>query len=213
MIVWSSKEVARKRRRKRFLRSVFWTLLFLCVGHGGGASIAAIVFTDTFTVGADTNINVYPSAGDPDYAYNNGSGANLTVNAANDRVQSPNTASTYKARIIDASVPTGDQEVIATCFNNTGFNSGGVAVRLNTAGTDNGYLSYIEQGVTNEVRIIKVIDGSETVIATWDKGLSGATSHRRYEGNSIFRFAGARFRFHQMPQRSLLGCLICILIP
>ena len=74
----------------------------------------ALVFgPDTFTVGADTNIDAYPAAG-ADYAYNNGSGANLTVNAANDRVQAPTGDATqdFVARLIDAAAPTGSQEAI-----------------------------------------------------------------------------------------------------
>lgn len=64
------------------------------------------VFTDAFTVGADTAINVYPSAGSPDYAYNSGAGGDATVNAANDRVQCTAAATVVVVRMIDGAVPT-----------------------------------------------------------------------------------------------------------
>ena len=136
----------------------------------------AVVFTDNFVVGSDTNIDAYP-AGSPDYAYINGAGANLTVNAANDRVQLPGSGgSTYAARIIDAAVPTGDQEITGTCYNDTSGNSGGLAVRCATGSNDN-YISYIDYPQTNEVRLIRIDAGSEVLIASADRGTSGNAAH------------------------------------
>lgn len=136
----------------------------------------AVVFTDSFTVAVDTNIDAYP-AGSPDYAYINGSGANITVNAANDRAQLPNNGgSTYCARIIDAAVPTGDQEITGTCYSNTSGNSGGVAVRCATGSNDN-YISYIDYPQTNEVRLLRIDAGSEVLVASADRGTSGNSAH------------------------------------
>ena len=101
----------------------------------------SVVFTDSFTVGADTNIDAYPAT--PDYAYTLGSGTNLTVNAANDRVQKVDTGTDRLARLIDAAAPTGDQEVTATGFAASGSdNHGGLSVRVKTDGTANGYIGY-----------------------------------------------------------------------
>jgi hypothetical protein len=139
----------------------------------------SVVFTDNFTVAADTNIDAYPS-GSPDYAYNNGSGTNFTVNAANDRVQDLSTTTTVAARIIDAAVPTGDQEITADCFSNTTDNSGGVAARMATAGTQNYYSTYLEQNQANECRLHRLDTGTEVLLDSVDAGFSGgsARSHR-----------------------------------
>ena len=101
----------------------------------------SVVFTDSFTVGADANIDAYPAT--PDYAYTLGSGTNLTVNAANDRVQKVDTATDRCARIINGAVPTGDQEITATGFAASGTDDhGGLAARIKTDGTSNFYAGY-----------------------------------------------------------------------
>ena len=68
---------------------------------------------DAFTVASDLNLDAYPS-GSPEYAYNLGSGSNLTVNAANDRVQNAVANTMLAARCSKSGMPTGDQECRAT---------------------------------------------------------------------------------------------------
>lgn len=114
---------------------------------------------DTFTVGADIGLALYPS-GSPDYSYNMGSGTNLTVNAANDRVQAPTTSTDLLGRCSDAAAPTGDQEVTASVYCNaaaTPDNSAGLAVRVATAGTANGYVVYTNGG---NITIYRIDTGS-----------------------------------------------------
>lgn len=72
----------------------------------------SVVFSDGFTVGADTPLESYPSAGAPDYASILG-GNNLDVNAARDRVEGSATGQDIIYRLIDAAVPTGDSEISA----------------------------------------------------------------------------------------------------
>ena len=125
----------------------------------------SVVFTDNFTVGANTNIDAYPAAG-ADYAYNLGSGANLTVNAANDRVQQTATGADHAARIIDASVPTTDQQMSITSFSSGSEDStGNACVRMKTDGTGNFYLCYASKNGGN-ILIYRVVAGAFTQIAS-----------------------------------------------
>lgn len=134
----------------------------------------AVVFTDNFTVTSDTNLSAYPS-GSADYAYMRGSGTNLTVNAANDRVQSPSTTDEYHARIIDAAVPTtGGHEITATIYSST-TDSGMLLLRC-SASADTCYLSYCDVTQTNEVQIYRFVAGTPTLIASADRSLSGAAA-------------------------------------
>ena len=80
---------------------------------------STVVFTDSFTVSSDTDLDAYPS-GSPDYAYLGaggfGAGSNLTVVAASDRVQTTDNFIVL-ARIIDpAGAITGDQKITAQMF-------------------------------------------------------------------------------------------------
>ena len=134
----------------------------------------SVVFTDTFTVAVNANIDAYPAT--PDYAYNNGSAGAIVVNAANDRAQWVSTVSTYKARIINGAVPTGDQQISADCAHDATYNSGGVAARLNAGGTDNGYFTYLEEDQANECRLIRVDAGSEVLIDSFNAGYTGAAT-------------------------------------
>ena len=75
--------------------------------------MAQVFGPDTFTVGADTNIDAYPAASpNNDYSYNLGSGANLVANAVNDRVQWDGGAGGAAARLVDGAAPSGTQETI-----------------------------------------------------------------------------------------------------
>lgn len=137
----------------------------------------SVVFTDAFTVGANTNIDAYPS-GSPDYAYNQGSGADLTVNATNDRVQTTTVSPTYlSARIIDPAVPTGDQEITATCNISGTDRQGYVCARCATDGSANLYAGLLDLTQANEVQIIRFDAGVYNVIASADRGFAGAGTH------------------------------------
>lgn len=133
-----------------------------------------ILFRDAFTVGVDTNIDAYPSSA-PDYAYSVGSGGDIFVSAANDRVEQTSLADAA-FRLIDPSAPTGDQEV--TCrLNNTASNSGRPGVRGATSGTlTNYYFIIINISEADEVKMLRTDDGASTLLAVADRGLSGETA-------------------------------------
>lgn len=140
-----------------------------------------VVFSDSFTnsSGSDINIDEWPSAGDPDYAYNVGSGDNISVSAANDRVDSVlgGTFPNFKTvRLIDASVPTGDQEIVFTGRYTGPFVETMALVRCTTTNTRDCYLLTLEDGV---VYLIRVDAGSNTILASGGSGIAdGAYTYR-----------------------------------
>lgn len=91
-----------------------------------------IVFTDSFTVGADVALESYPS-GTPDYVSILG-GNNLDVIAANDNVQSSVTSADVMYRITNAAAPTGDQKLTITAGWQTGYTGGYIGVRGSASG-------------------------------------------------------------------------------
>ena len=142
----------------------------------------ALVFgPDTFTVGADANIDAYP-AGDSDYAYNLGSGSDLFADDVNDRIQTGNAADNdYWARLIDAAAPTGSQETIADSQSLASpSNNGGVILsRCATAGTlTNLYETEFVDNEANEVQLNRIDDGVFTSLATGNRGIAGAATRR-----------------------------------
>src|SRR5262245_31348589 len=130
-----------------------------------------IVFgPDAFTVTSDTAISSYPSGG-AKYAYNIGSGTNLTVNAANDRVQCPTANIDAMARCTDAAMPTGNQEVTCTAsMTATSDSQGDPAVRLATDGTANGYIMYTTPG--GDVSIYRIDAGTFVQLTTAARGVT-----------------------------------------
>ena len=141
--------------------------------------MAQVFGPDTFTVGADTNIDAYP-AGDPDYAYNAGSGVALLVNAINDRVEEDLVASEPLARLIDAAAPTATQEVIGDVTNQAGNNEGcKLAARCATTGNlNNCYKSFFGDVAASEVIVERFDNGTGVTLASGDRGLSGGASKR-----------------------------------
>ena len=139
----------------------------------------AIVFgPDTFTVASDINIDAYPS-GNPDYAYNVGSGSNLQVNAANDRVQAVLDGVFLTARCIDATAPTGDQEATATVGAGL-FDCPLLCARMASSGTlTNYYYGYINLDNANEVILCRLDDGSGVQLASAARGLLAGTHTAR----------------------------------
>lgn len=140
-----------------------------------------VVFADSFTnsSGSDVNIDEWPSAGDPDYAYNVGSGDNIIVSNANDRVESalggafPN----FKTvRLIDAAVPTGDQEITFTGRYTGPFTETMAFARCTTTNTRDGYELTLEDGV---VYLIRVDGTTNTILASGGSGIpDGSYTYR-----------------------------------
>lgn len=91
-----------------------------------------VVFTDAFTVGADVTLGSYPSASpNNDYELVTADGT-LDVNAANDRVVKGSATNDTYYKIVDASVPTGDQQITALCDHGSGYDGGCVQTRHKT---------------------------------------------------------------------------------
>jgi len=138
----------------------------------------AVVFgPDTFTVGADVNIDAYPAT--PDYAYNEGSGTNMRVNAANDRVQAVLDSVRLTARCINAAAPTGDQEATATIAG-ANYDESHLCVRMAVSGTlTNFYLGIFQTREGNEVWLGRLDDGALVSLASADRGLTAGTHTAR----------------------------------
>ena len=144
----------------------------------------AVVFgPDAYTVGANINLDAYPS-GAPDYTMAYGASANMVVNAANDRVQIPDTADWRVGRCSDAAAPTGNQEVTMD-GNNTAFDEACCpALRCATSGTlTNFYLCYLNVPNANEVELYRFDDGGATLVASRDNALTGAGT-RAFRGRA-----------------------------
>lgn len=69
-----------------------------------------IVFADAFNVAATTPLEEYPSVGSPDYVAIFG-GNSLAIDPTQDGVYPESNSADFLYRVIDASAPTGDQEV------------------------------------------------------------------------------------------------------
>ena len=137
----------------------------------------SVVFTDSFVVAADANIDAYPS-GSPDYAYISSSGAQIFVFAPEDKVYFTGGDSIGVARIIDAAVPTGDQQITCTVSaNGTDDNSSFGVVRA-TSGW-NGYIGSINVNSGNDTGLYRVDNGSFTLLASAENGLSAGNHTMR----------------------------------
>lgn len=130
-----------------------------------------LIFLDRFEVGADTNIESYPS-GSADYSLMNGSAGDLVVNASNDRVQNTTTAGTRRARCLDPRMPTGDQQVTVTglCTFSGNREQAAPLVRCHPT-TDNCYLGRINAS-NLDVEILRVDSGIQTLLVGAARGLS-----------------------------------------
>jgi hypothetical protein len=126
---------------------------------------------DSFAVGADIDIDDYPS-GDPDYAYNAGSGSHCTVKEATDKATAVAT-SQIVVRCIDAGAPAiQDQEVAADLTLDIESGLVGLAVRYNA--TTRGYIGVVFAGQADEVRIYED-NGGYALLASVDGGLTSGT--------------------------------------
>ena len=132
----------------------------------------SVVFTDSFTnsSGSDVRIDQWPSAGSPDYAYNGGSGTNLVVSNANDRVEASVTSTLLLARCIDAAGGiTGDQECSATCYQELSqYNESFMRARA-ASGSQDYYALFVERG---EILLVRFDAGSGTTLASGATGLA-----------------------------------------
>ena len=141
--------------------------------------MAQVFGPDTFTVGADTNIDAYPAASpNNDYSYNLGSGSNLTANAANDRVQWDGSAGGAAARLVDAAAPSGVQETIFDATSILTDFGAGVGTRFISDGTRNYYAGYMNDAAVNEVTLFRYDGGSGINQTSGNRGLSGAATRR-----------------------------------
>lgn len=116
---------------------------------------ATVVFTDTFTVSSNINLNAYPS-GSPDYAMSLGAATDLIVIASSDTVVDQVATDSF-ARIINPAVATGDQQITATLSGGGG--TVGLMARMDAAGNDDGYLAFFNAS-GDSVRIYRVDDGN-----------------------------------------------------
>jgi hypothetical protein len=134
------------------------------------------VFTDNYTVGADINIDAYPS-GAPDYEYVRGSGSDILVSAANDRAQLNTADTSAAARIIDPVAPTGDQEITASVQCTSGGDSSYVIVRA--AGGQNYYFAYLNLSSGTEVGLFRRHNGVSTTLTEVTRGITAGTHTMR----------------------------------
>ena len=135
---------------KRFFAIVTILLLLL-----SDQAKATVVFTDSFTVAADVNLDAYP--GTPDYAMVVGASTDLKVIDATDRIESQ-VATLAMARLINAAVPTGDQEITATMT----ADGGAVSMTVRTAsGAETAYLARFVPD-SDEITIYRVVAGGYT---------------------------------------------------
>ncbi len=138
---------------------------------------ASIIFgPDSFTVGSDTNIDAYPGGG-ANYTYAVGSGTDLTVEAANDRVKAIGAPDIW-ANVTNAAVPStlGDQEIRAVVSNSTISNNGSVHITCKGSG-DEAYLGVLDPSSANEVILYELINGAANLLASADRLLVGLTAY------------------------------------
>lgn len=135
----------------------------------------AVVFTDSFTVGADISLSSYPS-GAADYALIDGQESQANVNAANDRVQVIAAGSDDNAwRIIDAAVPTGDQECTVSANDTSAnfYDCGSVIVRGSAGG--NYYLFTRANSTT--VELYRIDSGAFVLLTSASRTTTNGTTH------------------------------------
>ena len=137
-----------------------------------------VVFTDSFTVGANIDPASYPS-GNPDYSYLLGAVNNAEVDATDDRLEIVSTAVDVVLRIIDTTAPTGDQQITADCRSEGSDDNGNVAARC-AAATADCYVGQTIKSEANEVKIYRVTSGGFTLIADGDRGLANAAATHSY---------------------------------
>ncbi len=123
----------------------------------------SVVFTDSFTVGANVDIASYPAT--PDYVYCKGTTGDMTVNAANDRVQVTGVIdSDFCASITNASVPTTDQQCTIS-FNQPGAGAASPVCRSNGVLSEDYYVAQVDP-TGDTITIYRVSVGTFASIAS-----------------------------------------------
>ena len=137
----------------------------------------ATIFSDSFTVAADVNIEAYPAT--PDYSLMNGIAGDVKVNAANDRVQAPTAGTKFRVRCLNAACPTGDQEVSVrgTSDSATGVQTA-VLARCH-ATLDDCYMMRINYD-TNAMELWSYTLGIGSLIDTTASSYTSAGTHTYY---------------------------------
>lgn len=142
--------------------------------------MAVIFGPDAFAVGANQNLDTYPT-GAADYAMNEGASGDLVVNAVNDRVQAATNASDPTARVIDAAVPAsmGDQEMRCdgVADQNNGSYSCEPVVRVTAADITDYYLGYYNAGT---LEMYRVVDGNIALINSGPRTITSGGNTWRF---------------------------------
>lgn len=134
-----------------------------------------IIFTDAFTVGADTNINAYPTV--PDYSMAKGAATDIKVVAATGRATTQPTSVDAMARMLSGPIPTGDQQITGD-VNDAGAGDVGIVGARVAAATADYYACYVDGSVANEVRVDRWDAGVGTNVLSVDRGIGvGPLSH------------------------------------
>lgn len=111
--------------------------------------MATLFGPDAFNPGGVTqNIDAYPS-GTPDYAYGAGTGTNVQVITAVNRVQEQVTGTDCVVRVINAAVNTDGNDTVSITGNSTdiGDNAASCAVRIRASSGTGCYVAYMAKNV------------------------------------------------------------------
>lgn len=138
----------------------------------------SVVFTDSFTAGADTDIESWPAASpNNDYDYILFAGANnLRVTAATDRCEANSGGNDQIARISDASVSSGvDYQISLDAFRTGGYSGGYPAVRCGAADSGNCYLVLCASSTVQE--LYRCNGGTFTLLSSGSITAADSTLH------------------------------------
>lgn len=137
-----------------------------------------IVFTDSFTVGADVDPASYPAT--PDYSYLLGTAGDCEVVAASDRLDILTTGADKILRLLNAACPTGDQEITLRAQATAASGASGYAVTRCDPATSDCYFAFLDMVPANEVELYRMTAGSPTLVASADRGFTadGAYTYR-----------------------------------
>jgi hypothetical protein len=135
----------------------------------------AIVFTDTYTVNSDRPLTQHPSAAAPDYEKYLGTDTDILVQDTTDRVQVVTASDVnHLWGIINASVPTGDQEVTLKAQSDTfDYSCGAPAVRASTG--PNCYVLLRVSSAT--IALYRCDNGSFTLLSSFSRTTTTGTTH------------------------------------
>jgi len=137
----------------------------------------AVIFSDDFlNDGTDDNLDAWPNAGDPDYDMENGASGDLVVDGTNDRVEEQNANLDLVWSVINASVPSTDQQMQLDGRNDNAGETAGAGVRVQNAAISL-YFTYIDQATANELQLFRANAGSFTEIDDDNAGTADGETH------------------------------------